>query len=419
MESLFCGDRIILQMKKTITKIICLLLPAMFIAGCISDTGSSVEPAAVVPATETAAPETGIVTVDLQVPDPTPEGDGIETETTTPEPETAPDEPEDTPVEEGSHYVFQPKVTSAYLKEVFGETMCETWFNLVDAVMAGESTFACPDQHTYNWVMGQFPDKCFPVLTELIDYAWDREHSVVDGVASFTYLVPQEEAAERIADFAKLVEDILNEALEDDYSDFEKAFALYQYFYRHYEYDYEAYELMYEKYVDYLSSYRLLTEKKGVCAEISVAYAYLLMQAGVDAGTMGASAHEWSYVRIEGHDYHIDPTFVLGTEGSLAYFMMDDDQREWEGYPKSEQQILSNYSQDHPHPEYAADDKSFEPLWKGFEAEMDHASHTLHYWFYGPGWERLEETFDYQERVVTQSDLDSIDIDPDGVNVEA
>ena len=68
-----------------------------------------------------------------------------------------------------SSYVFQPKVCSVWLEEVFGETMCETWFNLVDAVMAGEDTFACPDQDTYDWVMGQFPIRCFPVLTELID----------------------------------------------------------------------------------------------------------------------------------------------------------------------------------------------------------------------------------------------------------
>ncbi|MBQ1860305.1 MAG: hypothetical protein II141_03900, partial [Clostridia bacterium] len=115
-----------------------------------------------------------------------------------------------------SSYVFQPKVCSAYMEEVFGKEMCETWFHLVDAVMAGEDTFACPDQHTYDWVMGQFPIRCFPVLTELIDFAYDRENSVVDGVASFTYLVPHEEAARRIEEFARQVEGILNNVFEDD-----------------------------------------------------------------------------------------------------------------------------------------------------------------------------------------------------------
>ena len=117
------------------------------------------------------------------------------------------------PEDPQSHYVFRPKVCSVYLEELFGKAMCETWYHLVDAVMAGESTFACPDQHTYDWVMGQFPERCFPLLSELIDYAWDRENSVIDGVASFTYLVPPEEAAKRIQAFGEQVEGILNEAL--------------------------------------------------------------------------------------------------------------------------------------------------------------------------------------------------------------
>ena len=34
---------------------------------------------------------------------------------------------------------------------------------------AGEDSFACPDAFTYDWVIGQFPEKCFPVLGELIE----------------------------------------------------------------------------------------------------------------------------------------------------------------------------------------------------------------------------------------------------------
>ena len=120
--------------------------------------------------------------------------------------------------------------------------MCEAWGHLVDAVMAVEDTFACPDQYTYDWVMGQFPRLCFPVLTELITYSWDRENSVSNGIAGFTYLVPREEASERIADFAQQIEQILNDTLEEDYSDFEKAIALYDYFFRTYQYDWETYE---------------------------------------------------------------------------------------------------------------------------------------------------------------------------------
>ena len=188
-----------------------------------------------------------------------------------------------------SHYVFQPKVCSVYMEEVFGKDMCDAWYNLVDAVMAGEDTFACKDQHTYDWMMGQFPEHCLPIMKELIDLAWDREHSVINGVASFTYLVPPEEAKARIEGFGQQIEDMLNEIFEDDWSDFEKALALYIYFSDHYVYDYETYMKMYEEYVDYTSCYRFFQTGIGICHEISSAYSYLLLQAGVQATTMSGN----------------------------------------------------------------------------------------------------------------------------------
>ena len=235
-----------------------------------------------------------------------------------------------------SHYVCQPKVCSVYMEEVFGKDMCDAWYNLVDAVMAGEDTFACKDQHTYDWMMGQFPEHCLPIMKELIDLAWDREHSVINGVASFTYLVSPEEAKARIEEFGQQIEDMLNEIFEDDWSDFEKALALYIFFSDHYVYDYETYMKMYEEYVDYTSCYRFFQTGIGICHEISSAYSYLLLQAGVQATTMSGNraydeaGHQWSFVRINGKNYHIDPTYALGTGGDLCYFMMTDAQREAE-----------------------------------------------------------------------------------------
>ncbi len=299
-----------------------------------------------------------------------------------------------------AHYVFQPKVCSSYLEALFGETMVETWYALVDAVMAGEDSFACPDTHTYDWVMGQFPDKCFPVLIELIDYGWDRDNPVKDGVATFTYLVPREEAAARIAEFAALVEDILNSTLEDDDSDLEKALALYLYFSHHYIYDYEAAEP--DANPDYLSAYRVLTTGTGICQEFSVAYAYLLMQAGVDATNVSGhrsydgASHQWSYVHINGHDFHIDPTYVIGSGDSLSYFMMTDGQREAaDDYRKDDYIFCSNYAQDHPHPEYAADDDSFRSLWDGYFLGFDRETQTISYEKYDEDTGTKIRSFDY------------------------
>ena len=300
-----------------------------------------------------------------------------------------------------SHYTFQPKVCSSYMAELFGETMVEAWYALVDAVMAGEDSFACPDAYTYDWVMGQFRDQCFPPLVELIDYCYDRNNPVNDGVATFTYQVPREEAAERIAEFAAFVEDILNSNLEDDYSDLEKALALYLYFSHHYTYDYEtAYDD--SGYHFYLSAYRVLTTDTGICQEFSVAYSYLLLQAGVDASNMSGhrgydhEGHQWSYVRMGGHNFHIDPTYVIGSMDSLSYFMMDDAQREAEdGYSPDDFVICSNYAQDNPHPEYVADDDSFRELWGGNFLSFDHETRTIYYEkpVNDSGWETF--SFDY------------------------
>ena len=294
-----------------------------------------------------------------------------------------------------SGYVFRPRVCSAYMEEVFGKTMCETWFHLVDAVMAGEDTFACPDQYTYDWVMGQFPIRCFPVLTELIDYAYNREHSVVDGVASFTYLVPREEAARRIGEFAQQVEGVLNEALEADDSDFEKVLALYDYFVQHYTYDDETEKKIYETFVDYTTPSRLFREGTGICTEIARAYSYLLMQAGVDAGTVMGDAHEWSCVRINGVHYHVDPTFAITSPGSLAFFMMTDEQREATGFNRDGFVYLSNYSEDHPHPEYTADDDTFSALWDWHLESFSRPEKILRCWKYQEGWEKSYFDFDY------------------------
>lgn len=386
-------------MKKLFYGMIALVVACFVLTGCGSKQAS--------PDSATPSEASSAIDSEIAVPE-EPDSDPVESTTeenfaestdVTPEPaeEATEDssEPREATIKQPGHYEFQPKVCSVYLEEVFGETMCETWFNLVDAVMAGEDTFACPDQHTYDWVTGQFPRLCFPVLTELIDRAWDREHSVTDGVASFTWLVPKEEAAAQIEEFAAQIEGILNETLEDDYSDFEKALALYDYFAHTYEYDYETEEKMYEAYVEYTTTYRLFQTGIGVCMEIAPAYSYLLMQAGVDATTMIGGDHEWSYVRLNGRDYHIDPTFVLSDKGSLAYFMMNDEQREVTGFSKDVYFITSNYSRENPHPDYIADDDAFSPLWDRMLETFYPDENILRCWQYTEGWERDFLDFDY------------------------
>ena len=301
-------------MKKNLRTIIIILCAALLLTACRGENRETVEPIPTQVAEETVieiVPEKPAESA--QTPEPVGEyGDWIESS--------------DVPEQPQSHYVFQPKICSVYLEEVFGKDMCDAWYNLVDAVLAGENTFACKDQYTYDWMMGQFPEHCLPILPELIDYAWDRENSVIDGVASFTWRVPPEEAKARIEEFGDMIEGMLNEIFEDDWSDFEKALALYVYFSEHYEYDYDTYWKMYDQYVDFTSCYRFFMTGIGICHEISSAYSYLLLQAGVQATTMSGNrtydqaGHQWSFVRINGKNYHIDPTYALGSADDLIPF---------------------------------------------------------------------------------------------------
>ena len=124
-------------MKKLIAVSTGLILLAFLFAGCSSTTNVSHE-AAEKPAVATETPP--------QTPEPVAATEAPAA-TEEPTPANAEDTDED-PDEARGHYIFQPKVCSSYMTELFGETMTETWFNLVDAVMAGEDTFACPDKDT-------------------------------------------------------------------------------------------------------------------------------------------------------------------------------------------------------------------------------------------------------------------------------
>ena len=315
--------------------------------------------------------------------------------------EDATEEPIEEPEEVGSHYTFQTKVTSSFIEDMYGQSYIDTWYNLVDAVMAGETTFSCPDSKTFDWVLGQFPSMCFPVLEGMIYNDGDPDDPVADGKGKIAYAIPYDELKKKIDDFSKLIEDILNEALRDDYSDFEKALALYEYVCTHYKYDTESEAQMADIYVDWLSCYRLFTEGLGVCGDIATAYNYLLMQAGVDAAGIGGNTtydgvgHQWSYINLNGHYYHIDPTFGLGDIVTLDYFLMTDEHREESGFKAEDSQIVSQYEYYPPHKDYKADDETFSELWTGNIIKMDHSTHTLHYWKYDESGQEVECTFNY------------------------
>ena len=111
----------------------------------------------------------------------------------------------------GPWFTVQTKVCSSFHERVFGKEMCDAWYSLVDAVMAGEDTFSCPNGHIYLWTMAEFPKVCFPVIGEIVKPKDHYDLASINGTAEFDYKVSKEEAAKKIAEFEELAEDIINE----------------------------------------------------------------------------------------------------------------------------------------------------------------------------------------------------------------
>ncbi|MCR4691474.1 MAG: transglutaminase-like domain-containing protein [Lachnospiraceae bacterium] len=285
---------------------------------------------------------------------------------------------------EKGHFTFKPVVIASIFRDIMGEDMCEAYGNYVEAALKGETEFAVKSEEAYDWMIGQFPVVCFPVLQEYTESDYGGAYH--DGKATFHFTIPQSEFAEKEAEFEDIVTGILNENLRDDYSDLEKVLALYEYFCREYSYDFETYAEMSDRYIEELSAYRFLTTDHGVCAECAPAFSYLLLQAGVDATTASGicpengEGHVWSYVTINGKNYHVDPTYGMGTNVCLDYFMMTDEQRENEdGYKKDEMCVGCHYKDEHNGDQYDAEDDFFAPLWEGCLTSWDPEKNLIYY----------------------------------------
>ena len=215
-----------------------------------------------------------------------------------------------------SHYTFNLRAMNNLEKECGIEDIEKYWNGFIDALLEGRTEFECPDKEVFSYIYYVLIPDNLPAVGEWLDMPWDQE--VEGGTVHFTYKISTEELKEKIEILKNQTEEILNEVLEDDYSDFEKALALYIYFQDNFYY--------YEDYSEWGGVTHVLKTKSGICGEFAQTYVYLLTQAGVDAGTVTNNGHCWSIVRIKGKYYHIDTTWGLG-QTDLAHFMQTKSQK--------------------------------------------------------------------------------------------
>lgn len=286
-----------------------------------------------------------------------------------------PARPENMRSNDGAHYEFNPHVFSSYYLKEHGEERRDTFYRYVDALRAGEDSFECPNIGAASWCSGRLATYFFPVGAAYCFAEYDG-----NGRANITYSIPKEEFLVLEREFEKMVTDIINDVVEEDYTDFEKALALYEFMTEYCVYDYD---MLYHisEWMDRQSGYRVLIEKQGICWEIACIYRYLLLQCGVDSEeSTGAplddgDLHEWNYIELDGVGYLIDATWGLTDtrRPDLTYFMFTDQlRRDRDGFDP-ESFDLAGYGLYGARKYYGfkAEDERYSELWNGKYVAFD------------------------------------------------
>lgn len=232
-------------------------------------------------------------------------------------------------------FEFNPHVYSATIAERVPQDWWDSFYNMVDALRAGEDAFECSSEEAYEWcvhptiINNLFPAACMKIAEKSSDGTPGFEN----GVGKIFYNMSADEFVTREEEFEELIVDILNNTIESDDTDYEKCLKLYLYIAENYEYDGEITE-------GDGASYSTFMTRKGVCIQFGSIYAYLLLQVGIDAIDIGCFEdgmdHAWTYVVLDGKGYHVDTTWALsdcyGIDGVyLDYFLMSDEERNEDG----------------------------------------------------------------------------------------
>lgn len=356
-------------MKKRIISLILasiMILAVVPLSGCAKkapDGSNTNEPTA----EPTAEP--AITTPDCAEPtlEPTPEPTPAVTE----EPEPA--------------YEYNPHLFVPMIIEDVPQDYWDSFHNLCDALLAGETTFECSSEAAYKWatdvtVLAQlFPAACLKIKAQSSDGSAPFEN----GVGKISYQIPVDEFLERQARFEKLVTGVLNEYLDADDDDFEKSLKLYDYVESNYTYNHDFIESKTDGYV-----YYTIMTHSGQCIDLSGVYVFFLLQAGVEAVSVGGRSpdmdHEWTYLIIDGQGYYSEPTWSLKSPEeplALYYFLMTTRRRAEDGF-NMEDLMVSLL------PRYWVKFSSFEPSADcgeycfphgSFMTSLDEDDKTVHY----------------------------------------
>ena len=237
---------------------------------------------------------------------------------------------------ESAKYEFNPHLYVPMLAADIPQDYWDSFYNLCDALRAGEITFECSSEEAYRWATNPatlnqlFPAACTKIKGESNDGSTPFEN----GIGRIYYQMPIDEYVERQGQFEETVASVLNMYLEPDDDEFEKCLKLYDYMSTCYSYEYDFVENKHDG-----AGYLTIMNGTGQCIDLAGVYAYFLLQAGVEAMEVGGHApdmeHAWVYLVIDGNGYYSDSTWGLrlaGEDLDLYYFLMSGERRAETGF---------------------------------------------------------------------------------------
>lgn len=247
-------------------------------------------------------------------------------------------------VKQEDWFKFQEYVLPKALTDNYSKKLVDTYKNVIDAYVNYKTSVKCDPKFVdvifYNIQL------VFPPFDSDTKYHVFENYNKKKKTMKWKYTDTKEEHDQKLAAFQSNVEKWINECTQKDDPDIVKAIAVYQNFSSQVNYDFKAINKSgnVENGKD-ISAFRALNDKKGICTSFASGYAYLLLQLGIDSGTMGGFAkkdgkiegHEWTVFNYDGQTYAADPTMERHhSKGKgLLYFGTNNKERAKQGFKKS------------------------------------------------------------------------------------